>query len=233
MGSRWSENLSYGVCNMTKPANKDASAAETRAMLVDCRALLSDDHFVYISGDHGSGWVDKDSIFVEPKRVARLGQLLAHAVRRLDAQILCGPATGGLIVAQWTAFVLGVPAVFAEHNSPRSTTELRGRFAFHRGYDRLVAGRRGLAVGDVVNTGQSIRQTVAAVRAAGGEVLAAAALVDRGNVDAAALGVPEYVYLMEYDIPDWPAADCPLCKAGKPVNTRFAHGQDFLDARRK
>jgi orotate phosphoribosyltransferase len=200
-------------------------------MLVDCRALLSDDHFVYISGDHGSGWVDKDSIFVEPKRVARLGALLADAVRRFDAEILCGPATGGLIVAQWTALVLGLPAVFAEHNAPRTSAELRGRFAFHRGYDRLVAGKRVLVVDDVVNTGQSIRQTVAAVREAGGEVLAAGALVDRGNVDAAALDVPEYVYLMEYDIPDWRAADCPLCKAGVAVNTRYAHGQDFLDAK--
>ena len=159
--------------DMKMPQDEDAAAAETRAMLVDCRALLSDDHFVYISGDHGSGWVDKDSIFVEPKRVARLGELLAGAVRRFDAEILCGPATGGLIVAQWTAFALGVPAVFAEHNSPRSSAELRGQFGFHRGYDRLVAGKRVLVVDDVVNTGQSIRQTVAAVRAAGGEVLAA------------------------------------------------------------
>jgi orotate phosphoribosyltransferase len=216
---------------MKQLQDEDPAAAETRAMLVDCRALLGDDHFVYISGDHGSGWVDKDSIFVEPKRVARLGELLAGAVRRFDAEILCGPATGGLIVAQWTAFVLGVPAVFAEHNSPRSSAELRGVFGFHRGYDRLVAGKRVLIVDDVVNTGQSIRQTVAAVQEAGGEVLAAGALVDRGNVDAATLGVPEYVYLMEYDIPDWSAAECPLCKAGVPVNTRYAHGQDFLQAR--
>jgi orotate phosphoribosyltransferase len=88
-----------------------------------------------------------------------------------------------------------------------------------------------LVVDDVVNTGLSVRQTVAAVRAAGGNVLGAGALVDRGNVDAAALGVPEYVYLMEYDIPDWSAAECPLCKAGVAINTRYAHGQDFLDAR--
>jgi orotate phosphoribosyltransferase len=218
---------------MKKLEADNPAAAETRAMLVDCRALLADDHFVYISGDHGSGWVDKDSIFVEPKRIARLGELLAVALRRFDAEILCGPATGGLIVAQWTALVLGLPAVFAEHNAPRKSAELRGQFGFHRGYDRLVAGKRVLVVDDVVNTGQSIRQTVAAVRAAGGEVLAAGALVDRGNVDAAALGVPEYVYLMEYDIPDWPAADCPLCKAKVPINTRYAHGQDFLDAKHR
>jgi orotate phosphoribosyltransferase len=69
------------------------------------------------------------------------------------------------------------------------------------------------------------------VRAAGGTVLAAAALVDRGNVDAARLGVPEYVYLLENKIPNWPAEDCPLCKQHVPINTLHAHGQDFLDAR--
>lgn len=215
---------------MKSPGDNQPAADETRQMLIDCRALLADDHFVYISGDHGSGWVDKDTIFVEPKRAMRLGELLAAAVGRFDADILCGPATGGLIVAQWTALALGLPAVFAEHNSPRTSAELRGQFGFHRGYDRLVAGKRVLVVDDVVNTGLSIRQTVAAVEGAGGRVVAAAALVDRGNVDAAALGVGDYLYLMEYDIPDWPAAECPLCRAGVPINTRYAHGQDFLDA---
>ena len=213
------------------PANKDPSA-ETRQILVDSHALLADDHFVYISGDHGSGWIDKDSIFVDPQRIRRLTQLLASAVRHFDAEILCGPATGGLIVAQWTAFELCLPAVFAEHTTPRSS-QLRGEFAFHRGYDRLVAGKRVLVVDDVVNTGLSIRQTVAALQAAGGTVVAAAAMVDRGNVDARDLGVPEYVYLLEYDIPDWSAAECPLCKSGVPVNTRYAHGQDFLDAKQQ
>ena len=217
---------------MTMPNDHaSSSAAETRQTLVDCRALLADDHFVYISGDHGSGWVDKDTIFVDPQRARRLTQLLAAAVKRFNVEILCGPATGGLIVAQWTAFELGLPAVFAEHTQPRSAQQFRGEFAFHRGYDRLVAGKRVLVVDDVVNTGLSGRQTASAVRQAGGEVVAIAALVDRGNVNAETLGVPEYVFLLEYDIPDWPVADCPLCRAGVPINTRYAHGQDFLDAR--
>jgi orotate phosphoribosyltransferase len=215
---------------MTAPTVESSAEAETRKMLFDCRALLADDHFIYISGDHGSGWVDKDTIFVDPKRVSRLAQLLAANVRRFDAEILCGPATGGLIVAQWTALALGLPAVFAEHTPPRTSKELRGEFSFHRGYDRLVANKRVLVVDDVVNTGLSIRQTVEAVKTAGGHVVAAGALVHRGNVDAAGLGVQEFVYLMEYDIPDWSAGECPLCKAGVPINTRFAHGQDYLDA---
>lgn len=213
--------------------NESPAAVETNQILVDCRALLADDHFVYISGDHGSGWVDKDAIFVDPRRIRRLTQLLADAVKDLEVDILCGPATGGLIVAQWTAFELGRPAVFAEHSVPRSSQQLRGEFGFHRGYERLVAGQRVLVVDDVVNTGLSIRQTAAAVKNAGGEVVAAAALVHRGNVDAIGLGVPEYRYLMEYDIPDWPSAECPLCRAGVPINTRYAHGQDFLDAQQQ
>ena len=43
-----------------------------------------------------------------------------------------------------------------------------------------VLGKRALVVDDVANTDQSIRQTVAALRAAGGDVLAAGALVDPG-----------------------------------------------------
>jgi orotate phosphoribosyltransferase len=84
-------------------------------------------------------------------------------------------------------------------------------------------------VDDVVNTGYSVRQTVAAVRKAGGQVAAVAAIVDRGNVEAADLDVDRYVYLLRHLIPDWPAAECPLCQRGIPVNTRYAHGQDFLD----
>jgi orotate phosphoribosyltransferase len=211
---------------------KSASAEETLSILAECRAVLSDDHFVYISGDHGSGWIAKDVIFVDLKRVRRLGQLLAEAVRSCDAEIVCGPATGGLIVAQWTACELGLPAVFAEHEVLRASGELRGKFGLHRGYDRLVAGRRVLVVDDVVNTGLSVRQTVNAVSAAGGEVIAVGALVDRGNVAAEDLGVSDYVYLLQVSIPDWTAAECPLCRQGVPVNIQYAHGQDFLDAKR-
>lgn len=213
-------------------SDADSAAAETRAILTECNALLSEDHFVYISGDHGSGWVAKDVIFVDLTRVRRLAQLLAAPVKRFEADILCGPATGGLIVAQWTAHELGLPAVFAEHDPAHKRTEVRGRFGLHRGYDKLVAGKRVLVVDDVVNTGLSVRQTVEAVRADGGDVVAAACLVHRGNVDAVGIGVPNYEYLLEYDIPNWSAEECPLCKRGVPINTEYAHGRDFLDARR-
>src|ERR1700744_187761 len=95
---------------------------EAEQILRASGALLKDDHFVYISGQHGSGWIDKDAIFIDPSRILALAHMLAEAVQELGAEILCGPATGGLIVSQWTAYVLGLPAVFAEHD-PQATAE--------------------------------------------------------------------------------------------------------------
>jgi orotate phosphoribosyltransferase len=97
-----------------------------------------------------------------------------------------------------------------------------------RGYDQLVSGKRVLVVDDIVNTGLSLRQTAEAVCGAGGRVVGAACLVSRGNVGAPGLGVDRFAYLLEYRIPAWPASDCRLCRAGVPINTRYAHGREYL-----
>lgn len=80
---------------------------------------------------------------------------------------------------------------FAEHDPNPEPDEVRGRFVLRRGYDQLVSTRKVLVVDDIVNTGDSIRQTIDAVRAAGGEVVAAVSLVFVGNFDAKPLGVDD------------------------------------------
>ena len=214
-------------------SDEQRRAQTTREMLTASQAILENDHFVYIDGQHGPGWIDKDVIFIDVGRAERLGGLLAEAMRHLEFDVLCGPATGGLIVSQWTARALGLPAVFAEHDATVGAAELRGRFALHRGYDLFVRGKRVVVVDDVVNSGHSLRQTTEAVRAAGGDVVAAAALVHRGNVDARGLGVEDFRFLLEVDISEWPAEGCPLCAQRVPINTRYAHGQDFVDQQQR
>jgi orotate phosphoribosyltransferase len=200
---------------------------EVKDLLLARGTLLENDHFVYISGDHGSGWIAKDVLFPHTKDVEELGRRLAEATRDWRPEWVCGPATGGLIIAQWTAHALGVPAYFAEH-SPARPGELRGRFKLGRGYDEAVRGKPGLVVDDIVNTGHSIVETLAAVRQAGGVVAGAACLVTRGNVSD--VGAP-FRWLLEYRLPAWPEADCELCRQGVPVNTKYAHGADFLARR--
>ncbi|MFX5983801.1 phosphoribosyltransferase family protein, partial [Acinetobacter baumannii] len=86
-----------------------------------------------------------------------------------------GPATGGLILSQWLAHHLNVPAVFAEHHSiaadKNHDPSLLGHFILRRNYDKLVKHRRVLVVDDIVNTGHSIKQTIEAVRRNSGEVV--------------------------------------------------------------
>jgi orotate phosphoribosyltransferase len=149
-------------------------------------------------------------------------------VKDWGVEVVCGPATGGLIVADWTAHALGALSVFTEHGAVSQGEALRGRFVLGRGYEELVRGKRVLVVDDIVNTGLSLRETAQAVCSAGGELAGAACLVSRGNVAAAGLGVERYLYLLEYKIPAWPGGGCPLCRSGVPVNTRYAHGSDFL-----
>lgn len=215
----------------------DSQHAES--ILRDAGAVITGDHFVYITGEHGDGWIDKDALFPDTARTNELCAMLATALAGSAAELVCGPATGGLIVSQWTAHHLGVPSLFAEHGKDQgydpaaalaADGPLRPPFVLRRGYELAVAGRRVAVVDDVVNTGESIRETVEAVREAGGEVVVVGALCTRGNAGPDDLGCETVATLCEISIPSWPAAECKLCEEGVPVNTRYAHGADFVAA---
>jgi orotate phosphoribosyltransferase len=219
------------------PAEQAGQYADrTRQILVESGAIIEHDHFVYDSGQHGAGWIDKDIVNEYTDREDGLCTMLAEAVRDLGAEVVCGPATGGLIVSQWTAHALGVLSVFAEHSAQPSSAPggpLRGPFVLRRGYDKVVNGKRVVVVDDVINTGLALRQTVGSVRQSGGQVVGAAAIITRGNAGPADCGVTDLRYLLEYKIPSWPAADCALCKARVPVNTQYAHGAEFVASERR
>lgn len=210
----------------------DEAARETLDIFRESGAVVENVHVVHISGLHFPMTINKDAVFPHVDRIERLARLLARRLVDRSVEIVCGPAMGGLVVGEWLAHELGVMCAFAEHDPNTKPGDIRGRFLLRRGYDQLVAGRRVLVVDDIVNTGQSIRQTIEAVRAAGGQVVAAASLVFVGRFDAQALGVDDFAYLLHYDVPSgWPPEKCPLCRDGVPIDTRYGHGKEFLAAR--
>ncbi|MCW5889924.1 MAG: phosphoribosyltransferase [bacterium] len=198
----------------------------TRAerILADAGAVIRGSHVVYTSGRHGSAYVNKDAVYPDTRRVSELCALLAERARPQDAEIVCGPALGGIILAQWIGHHLDLPAVYAEKLP-------EGGLGLRRGYDKLVRGRRVLVVEDILNTGGSVAQAIAAVRAAGGEVVGVVALVNRGDVTAEQLGVPALSALVTLALDSWPAEACPLCRDGVVVNTEVGKGREFLAAR--
>lgn len=168
----------------------DDVLAEFRA----AEALL-EGHFILSSGLRSPRYLQCARVLMSPARAERLAQALAAKIpadvkARITAVI--APAMGGLICGYELARALGVDSMFVER--PTGTFELR------RGF-RLEPGQQALLMEDVVTTGLSSREAIAAITAAGGEVIHAASLVDRSN-GKADLGVP-FTPLIRLDVPSY------------------------------
>lgn len=184
--------------------NDDAILDEFR----QAEALL-EGHFILSSGLRSSRYLQCARVLMDPRRAARLCDEL---VRRLPVdvresiEVVISPAMGGVIVGHEMGRSLGVSAMFLER--PTGTFELR------RGF-RIDAGTRVLMIEDVVTTGLSSREAIAAIREAGGEVVAAASLVDRSN-GTADLGVP-FFPLIRLDVPSYQPDALPAELAAIPA----------------
>ena len=184
---------------------EDEILAEFRA----ADALL-EGHFILSSGLRSSRYLQCARVLMDPARGARLAGALAatlpHAIHRA-IQAVVSPAMGGVIAGHEMARALGVEAMFLER--PEGVFELR------RGF-RLAPGTHVLMMEDVVTTGLSSREAITAIRHAGGEVVAAATLVDRSN-GTADLGVP-FFPLLRLDVPTYaPDALPPELAAIPPI----------------
>ena len=169
---------------------------------------LREGHFVLSSGLHSPVFLQKNLVFAHPERCERLCRALADKVRAEvgEVDIVVSPAMGGVIPGYETARQLGVPALYVERAD--------GVFVLRRGF-QLEPGQRVLMVEDIVTTGLSSRECIEAIRAAGGNVIAAACVVDRsgGDVD---IGVP-LVALARMKVPAYPASNLPPELAALPV----------------
>lgn len=167
---------------------------------------LLEGHFKLSSGLHSTGYLQCALVLQEPKNAETLGRGLAERVHHLNIQVVLSPAMGGIIIGHEVARALGVRAIFAERQD--------GKLTLRRGFT-LAPGQRVLVVEDVLTTGLSTRETIEVAQAAGAEVVAAAAIINRSGDDPG-LGVP-FSALAEYALPTYGPAACPLCADGKPV----------------
>ena len=172
-------------------------------ILAEFRAAeaLLEGHFILSSGLRSPRYLQCARVLMDPARAERLARALAERLDqplREHLQAVVSPAMGGVIIGHEMGRALGLPAMFVER--PTGTFELR------RGF-RLDPGTRVLMVEDVVTTGLSSREAIRAIIEAGGEVIAAAALVDRSG-GTADLGVP-FPPLIRLDVPTYAAEALP------------------------
>ena len=169
---------------------------------------LLEGHFVLSSGLHSPVFLQKMFVFQDPARTERVCRALAEKVRDAYGLIdyVVSPAVGGIVPGYETARHLGAKAIFVEREN--------GAFALRRGF-AIPEGARVVMVEDIVTTGLSSRECLAALREHPGTLLGAACLIDRSG-GRADLGAP-LVSLVQLDIPAYPPEQIPPELAALPA----------------
>lgn len=195
-------------------------------------AIITDSHIVYTSGKHGSVYINKDALYPHTELTSQVGQMLAKKNKNLDVDVVVGPALGGIILSQWTAYHVSkmkkkeIFGVYTEKDAEKNQV-------FTRGYDKFVTGKKVLVVEDLTTTGGSVLKVVHSVRAAGGNVVAVSVMVNRNpdQVNAAMMAAP-FSALGILKAEAFDENVCPLCKKGIPINTSVGHGKKYLEAKK-
>jgi len=163
-------------------------------------------HFILSSGLHSDRYIQCALVLQHPRVAEQLCSELAAKLHRLGATVVAAPALGGVIVSHEVARALGLRALFTERQE--------GVMTLRRGFS-LAPGEPTLVVEDVITTGGSTRETMAAVEQAGGKVVGVGALIDRSG-GKADLGVPKAA-LVTLSVQNYNPANCPLCTSGLPA----------------
>ena len=164
-------------------------------------------HFLLTSGLHSPVYWEKFRVLQNPHYTGELCRMICDHFRDQAVQVVAGPTTGGIILAFEVARQLGVRGIFAEKENSEERT-------FRRGFT-ITPGERVLIVDDILTTGSSIREVIAAVTKQGGIVIGIGILGDRSEQEPE-FGVPLFSCYRAVT-PTYTPENCPLCAAGIPL----------------
>ena len=178
---------------------------KTEGVFQKSGALLKG-HFRLASGLHSPVYWEKFRVLQFPNYTEQLCRMIADHFRHQNVQVVAGPTTGGIILAFEVARQLGVRGIFAEKEDEERS--------FRRGFT-VDPGERVLIVDDILTTGSSIREVIAAVRKLDGNIIGIGVLVDRSE-QAPDFGFPLFSCHRSATVTYRPE-ECPLCAARVPL----------------
>ena len=170
---------------------------------------LLEGHFILSSGRRSSVFLQKALIFKNPRLTERVCRALAEKIKAqgIHPDVIIAPAMGGVIPGYEVARQMGLESMFVER--------VDGEFALRRGFS-LEKNAKVLMVEDIVTTGLSSRECIAAIsKATGAEIIAGACIFDRSNGEAD-IGVP-LVSLAARRFPDYDPDNLPAELATIPA----------------
>jgi orotate phosphoribosyltransferase len=171
---------------------------------------LQTGHFLLASGKHSDRYLEKFNLLRRPADTEVVCRGFVAHFRESGAELVAGPTTGGIILAFEVGRQMGLPAAYAERVSDGSSAR-----EFRRN-TTIAPGTKVLLVDDILTTGGSVRETIAALEAVGAEIVGIGVLADRSN-GAVTFGRYPLHSLLSLQVDAWYPADCPLCAKGIPL----------------
>ncbi len=182
---------------------RERTMSEAIDILKSCGAFL-EGHFLLSSGRHSGAYCQMAYLQQYPDRCAEVMAPVAEVVRNSGADVIVGPAMGGIVYAYELARQSGKRAIFTERVDNVMTLK---RFSIQPGEKCIIAE-------DVVTTGISSLETKRVIEEAGGVCLGIVCVVDRTKADAPS-PIPILASALKLDLPSYAADECPLCAKGE------------------
>ncbi len=138
----------------------------------DANALL-EGHFKLSSGNYSKFYLQSAKVLEDPKTAKLLAEELAKQIKEANIKVeaVCSPALGGLIAGFALATALDVRFIFAER--------VDGQMTIRRGFE-VKEGENYIICEDIITTGGSALEAAKQVENNGGNIVAFAALANRG-----------------------------------------------------
>jgi orotate phosphoribosyltransferase len=175
-------------------------------------------HFLLSSGKHSEYYLQSARVLEHPEVAQKLASELAEQIKGagIEVDTVCSPAIGGLLAGYELARALGVRFIFTER--------VKGEMTLRRGFE-VSKGEKILICEDIITTGGSAMEAAREVEQRGAEVVAFAAIANRGvckRVNGGSERKPEcklpadkpFFALDDFDFEVYDPQNCPMCKAG-------------------
>ncbi|MDT4953236.1 MAG: orotate phosphoribosyltransferase [Acidobacteriota bacterium] len=182
-------------------------------------------HFLLESGYHTDLWLTLDALFVTPHEIAPRVAALAELLRPYSISAICGPLMGGAFLAHALAAHMNLRFYFTQQVPVGTDAGLfAAQYRLPPELRRRVCDERIAIVDDCISAGSSVRATAAALTEAGAQTIVVGTILllgDEAVEHFSARGV-SLVALAHQKFNLWASIECPLCRAGAPLENPVA-----------
>ncbi|EMI4814842.1 orotate phosphoribosyltransferase [Campylobacter upsaliensis] len=183
----------------------------------ECGAYL-EGHFLLSSGKHSQFYLQSAKVLENPILAGELCENLAKIITsyKIEFDSICSPALGGVLAGYELARASKKRFIFTER--------VEGVMTLRRGFE-VKKGEKFIICEDIITTGGSALESAKIIENLGGEVVAYAALANRGFCAVQNLNnerkenakLPSNLPLFalgNFDFEIYEAQQCPLCLQG-------------------